>query len=439
MTALLDLTIAWIFVLAMAGNAWIARKIAGYWLNLGSIYGVFWMAMSTLPLSISFGSPINPLAIAYILFTSLAVTLSMLPFDWKHSYEVNKGKASANDMFATRGLLIATLGFSLVGIVASIAKVLSAGFSILQLLTNTLETAGAFAASRYEGELESTTLGKLGLMSSYLAVFAGGLFAASTSNRALRALAIVAALLPALLTATLQSAKGLLFLSLAFLYGAVLVARIYNKNYVLFTIRDVKVAGIGTGLLLPFIIASFLARGLTQTNDISYITDRILGYLISYSSGHLYAFSDWFTQFIGDNSLFNYAQPDTIPGFFSFLFAFRLWGDSTELPPGLYAEYFKHGEFLQSNIYTAFRGAILDFGILGSLVAFYLAGTAGNLIFRHLLHNRRSAMAISLFLFSIGAIYMSYIVSILTWSVVPASIAMLSILLTMHFAKFKLI
>lgn len=430
--------LAWLFVGALFFNAWTAKIIATYWLNPGSIYALFWTAMSAIPLIVAFGAPINPLAIAYIALTSVAVTLSMIPFQWKNAFQKNNRKPKSVDVFGTNTLFFSALAFSTLAIFGSIGKVLAAGFSVTDLLTNTLETAGAFASSRYEGELDSTITGKIGLLSAYLAVFTGGLFAGSTNNRFKRRLTVLAAFLPAVLTATLQSAKGLLFLSIAFFYAAILIARIYDKNYILASKKDMRTLAMASLILLPVIIASFLARGLTNSGDISFILDRIYAYLVSYSSGHLYAFSDWFSYYTGDESLSKYNSIDASPGFFSILFAFRMFGDTTILPPGIFDEYFKFGDHLQSNIYTTFRGAVTDFGILGSLLAIYLIGTAANLIFLHILTTRNAPLSISLFLLAVGAIYMSYIISILTWTVIPAAIIACTVVLIFNFIKIKI-
>lgn len=438
MEAIINYSLAWLFVFATMGTAWIAKVVAGHWLNPGSVYGLFWTTMCAIPLVIAFGNPINPIAIAYIAITSIAITCSMLPFDWKSAFKKNKNKPNAEQTFGTNTLYFSALAFSALAILSTIAKVIGAGFSITELLTNTLATAGAFAASRYEGELDSTLFGKIGLLSAYLAVFTGGLFAGSSTNSSRTRLAVFAAFLPAVLTATLQSAKGLLFLSLAFFYGAILVTRIYNKKYTLLSQKDLKTLAIAFFIFAPIIIASFLSRGLSDSNDSNFVFDRLSTYLISYSSGHLYAFSDWLTYYLGDRASLNYSSKDTSPGFFTFIFAFRLFGDTTELPPGTYAEYFQSGEYLQTNIYTMFRGLINDFGLIGSVVFSYLFGTTFSLLFQQLLHSKQSTLAISAFLLLIGSVYMSYLVSIFTWAVVPAAILACSAILKINFSKIRL-
>lgn len=438
MESIINYSLAWLFVFAILGTAWIAKIVAGHWLNPGSMYGLFWTAMCAIPLVIAFGNPINPIAIAYIAITSLAITCSMFPFDWKKTFKMNTGKPNAEKAFGTTTLYFSALAFSALAILSTISKVIGAGFSITELLTSTLATAGAFAASRYEGELESTLFGKIGLLSAYLAVFTGALFAGSTTNSVRRRIAVFAAFLPAVLTATLQSAKGLLFLSLAFFYGGILVSRIYNKDYTLASKKDLRTLLIGVLLFMPVVVASFLARGLTSVTDTNLILDRLTAYAVSYSSGHLYAFADWFSSIFGGNYSLRYREADATPGFYTTLFAFRLFGDTTQLPAGIYDEYFASGPYLQSNIYTVFRGLITDFGIIGSIAFVYLIGTASCLVFRGMLISKNSSIAISLFLLMTGAIYMSYIVSILTWSVIPASIVACTAILKINSSKIGL-
>jgi oligosaccharide repeat unit polymerase len=218
-----------------------------------------------------------------------------------------------------------------------------------------------------------------------------------------------------------QSAKGLAFLSAALMIGSWLVTRIFQNDYQAPQIR-VGPAIVVFSLGFIAVIFSFLAR---VGDDI----DLLLYYLSSYSSGHLFAFLDWFSDRYFHASRFSgYAQPQIQAGFYTFMGIFKALGDLREVPLGIYDEFYEIPGVLTTNIYTVFRGLISDFGIFGSLFFGLVAGFMANAIFFVMLWNRFSVIAIIAFVYMVGLIYQSYVVSSLTWISIPAS-ALISMLL----------
>jgi hypothetical protein len=102
---------------------------------------------------------------------------------------------------------------------------------------------------------------------------------------------------------------------------------------------------------------------------------------------------------------------------------FRALGDARPVPLGVYDEFFEIDGVLITNIYTAFRGLIFDFGLFGSLLFAVLAGLIANLSFYFLLCKRFAVIPVVIFIYMVGLIYQSYLVSSLTWVSVPVSAA----------------
>ena len=101
----------------------------------------------------------------------------------------------------------------------------------------------------------------------------------------------------------LQSAKGLFFFSIFLFFGGMLVSRVYNKNYTLVGFKDFRFLLLYGLLILPILIFSFLSRGIYQLDDTALMINRLRYYLVTYSSVHLPAFSDWFSERYFANAL----------------------------------------------------------------------------------------------------------------------------------------
>jgi oligosaccharide repeat unit polymerase len=164
---------------------------------------------------------------------------------------------------------------------------------------------------------------------------------------------------------------------------------------------------------------SFLSRGLYQESDSSYVIYKLKRYLITYSSGHLYAFSDWFSERYFSDSTMNYNQEYFTTGFYTFMSAFRYFGDDRIVPMGTYSEFYASGDYIFTNIYTMFRGLISDFTLVGSLVVACFAGFVCNFAYYRLLCERLNPFYILFFVFFVAISYQTYLISTLMWKTIP--------------------
>ncbi|MNZ78079.1 hypothetical protein D3C78_966420 [compost metagenome] len=297
--------------------------------------------------------------------------------------------------------------------------VLEQGISIEQLVENPISVGGVYAGKRYAGEIVSSVFSQLGLQFSYCAVVLGGLLYGARVKGGARTAILLFSFVPALLVMFLQSAKGLFFFSIFLFVGGILVSRIYNKNYTLIDFASFRSLFICGVLVLPVVIASFLSRGIYQLGDMAEIVNRLRYYLVGYSSVHLPAFSDWFSERYLGESLMSYKQEELTAGFYTFMSFFQLAGDAREIPMGIYDEYYTYGEYIKGNLFTAFRGIITDFGFLGSLFFAFVLGAVCNFGYWRLLTRNESPFAILFFIFFVAFSYQTYIVSSLTWLTLP--------------------
>lgn len=292
------------------------------------------------------------------------------------------------------------------------------GFSFQEML-NPIKLAGEFANMRYSAEVKPNIFSQAGLQGSYITVVLGGLYYGSLKpSSKQKGLVVILSFLPSLLAMTLQSAKGLFFFSIFVFYAGILVTGIFNKKYKLLTVDTIKKFSFFAIFAFPLLISSFLARGL-QDAPTHIIVDRLRFYLITYSSGHLFAFSDWFSERYFDLASIQYKQEDYTVGFYTFMGFFRIAGDEREIPMGTYDEFFEHGLYVKTNIYTIFRGAITDFTLIGSLIFALFCGYVVNFIYYRLLIETHSVFKIVFFIYFVGIAYQSYLISSLMWVTVP--------------------
>ncbi len=400
-------------------GAWCVRKVIGVWLNPVSIFLLYWCFYTAFPLTVAFEVPVSPFAIMYILSFCLLFSLPSLFFRWPVAFECNKRKPLAAHYFDTPLMHFSLYAFSGFSMLMVFLGVLQQGISVNQILNNPLAVGGEYAGKRYAGEIVLSIYSQLGLQCSYYVVFLGGLIYGSRNNVKRKKKLLVVVFFPALLVMFLQSSKGLFFFSMFLFFGGILVARIYNKNFNLISYSDARSLLRYGVLVFPVIIASFMSRGIYQISEFSLIVNRLRFYLITYSSVHLPAFSDWFSERYLGESLMQYRQEELTMGFYSFMSFFRLLGDDRSIPMGTYDEFYTYGDYVKGNLYTVFRGLITDFGLLGSLIFALLLGTVCCFFYWCLLVKRNSAFLITFFVYFVAVSYQTYIISSLMWVTIP--------------------
>ncbi|WP_055136846.1 O-antigen polymerase [Pseudomonas corrugata] len=400
-------------------GAWSAKKAFSVWLNPVSIFSLFWFFYTAFPLLVAFEAPVNPLVILYVLFFCLSFSLSCYVFPWRVALARNESKPDAAYYFNRPLMVAAFYGAAGFAVLMNFLGVLQQGISIDQLLSNPIAVGGIYAGKRYAGEIVPNVFSQLGLQCCYYTAVFGGLIYGSRGAARGKIKLLVFAFLPALLVMFLQSAKGLFFFSIFLFLGGVLVARLYNKNYTLMDYSGLRSLFLYGLLVFPIVLVSFVSRGIYAVDDPVLVLNRLRYYLVTYSSVHLPAFSDWFSERYLSESLMSYKQDTLTMGFYTFMSFFQLAGDDRYVPMGTYDEFYTYGEFIKGNLFTVFRGLINDFGLFGSLVFAFFVGVFCNLIYWRLLSRCNSPFAVIFFVYFVAICYQTYLVSTMTWLTVP--------------------
>jgi len=414
------------FSLMILAQGYAVRRVVGTWLFPACLFSLFWFGYTFLPLALLFTVPIEPTGIAYILICALAFSLGSIGFNWRFAFQRNQAKLRTTGRLYSNGFLKSAFYLITLGcLVFLIANSLQQGISVNDLVFNFYASSAAYTERRSSDEIAINVFGQLSIVCSYLGVILGGFLITSARTRVSRWAIVFLSFLPSVLVMVTQSAKGMLFLCIVLFYAAVLVCRMSANDQHLLEKKHIKTVVACVLILLPLLIVSFVARGLYDINDNEYVVDRLIYYFASYSFGHIYAFSDWFSFTIGKHSLLQYPDQGLSYGFYSLMAIFKLLGSDKVTPPGVFDEYFSYGDLLSTNIYTMFRGLILDFGFIVSIVIMFIAGLLFHLAFFLFLIAKRPVVTAAVFIFMLGFFYTSFIISIFIWNSIYVSFVLL--------------
>ena len=420
------------FSLLILGNGYLFKRISGTWLLPGSILSVFWFLMTFWGLVFLFGVPSHPLAIAFILFCVMSFSISSVFFNWKGARCRNYDKSGMSEIYFNNTFLKFTFIFTqLLVVLFLVLNIMNQGISFHDIVFDFFKTAGKYSSMRYSGEVKSTIYTRLIFTFSYIGVVLGGLVYATLAKSKFKSFVLFWSFFPSIVIMLTQSAKGAFFLSLAFFFASILVVRIFQGELTLLNRSTIKNLSKMLFVIVPLVILSFMSRGLTDASS-DYVIWKLSSYLVSYAFGHIYTFADWFSWYLGDVSILPYEEKQISLGFYNFIALFEMLGQGIEVPRGIFDDYFLYDGFLKSNIYSIFRGMVLDFGVIGSFVYMFFLGFIFHLGFYALLINRTPTFSVVSFIFFVAFVYQTYIISIFIYRTIYLSIFLLSFIFVLN-------
>lgn len=435
----MDLILKLVAILLSIGMLGIAYAVsrAGSWLMPASLFCVAWFLFTFIPLVSLLTIPINPVAIAYILAGCLAFSLPALlsRFD-KRTVETSP---AASQLFDTAFLRTAFFGFTFLSIAALMVHTIAQGVTLAALLSDFYGVSNSLIADRYSDRTVTSIYGQIANVASYIAVALGGLIFPGFSQIWKKIAVLVIAMIPSIFVLSIFGAKGMVFLCISMFYAGYLVRRMRTGDHRLIDRRSLLRLMTGGLALIPFVTVSFIARGLYAGSGVNVsLFDGLVRSYVSYTSGHIYAFADWFSWYVGAEAEQFYAPEEVTGGFYTFMTLFRLLGSERIVPPGVFVEYFQHGAYLQSNIYTLFRGLIVDFTLPGSLLFLFLLGLISHQAFLKMSRSMHASFTITYYISLAGFIYTSFIISLLIWYSLYGLFAGLSATLFVNSLLFRL-
>lgn len=405
-------TLSIIMSLLLLGFSKLLKKINGGTHTPGSLYAFYWFLFSFFPSIILYYVPINPLPLLYILFSAFFFSISSLQYNWKSTVEIlSKTKPFFFKSLETRFLKIIFFISFILAIVFPLLMLIQNGFNLELFLLDWVNTSSRFATTRSNDGYE---YGLIGQLSTFFPLFVAALGAAisySLQKSLHKVRYFILSLLPALIFMLFQSSKIIFLYALLFHISVIISFRLYSGYKILISQRAIKSASIFALLFFPILIISFTLR--EGYNDLS--ADVFLPTILSYFFGSIFAFSDFFMSYLGLGSQSNYIIENSYTlGYYSFKSFFDLFGGTKIFPAGYYNDFYNYNNYIQTNIFTFFRQLIQDFGILGSLLFFYVMGILINYIYYLIFKIQKPFFLLSIFILFLVFLGMSQMFNIFT-------------------------
>lgn len=439
----------------------VLRRKTISWSHPSVVFALFWGGMTLLPTSAVPELTASPLALAFILAIVLAFGAPAFFTNWAPVIAVAKDRhGRSSHVFTSREMLWLFFLVQIASFASILLNLWHQGYDLALLISNPLAISCNYLSSRYSGSLVANVYSQAGTVLNYVGVAAGGLIVASRRTRLVNVAVFVLSFLPSALNVLLYGDKGTIFLAGAYFYGAIIVARTASGNTALVDWATIRVSALAALVVVPIIAAAFLNRtaegGCSNQGRTAQVfgtlrsaagvdskpavgadspapTDNKLAYFVrSYAFGHMFAFSDWFEHQFRNGGTLTYTDPPSQTwGFWTFMSIGRHFNPTyyASLPKGYFDEYFYRPNLLGSNIFTFLRGLIYDFGIIGSLIFMSLFGGISSLCYKMMLRYAYAPVSQTFYVFLIGYIYTSYIISLLIWNSAYASALLLAALL----------
>lgn len=363
------------------------RLLTGTWLQPGSFFSLFWCFAGIIPLVLAPHEPVGVNAVFWLIAAAIAVSLGGIVGNGGLKTRVLAHPAPATDLelniFATVLSVAVLLGMgSNLAFLRALGIPLSDVFDIQKLVV--VSNQAYFRSYAEAGAPPPPAISQALLPFVYLAPALGGIFFEMSRARFGKLVGLVS-FAPAVAVTILQTTKAAVLFAMVLWLSGYFATRLRFGKLAVFTKGHMTVAAVAGSFLTMFFFAVSLAR--LASTDVS-LLNVVLLKLISGAFGHMTVFSQWLTEYW--NQPFN----PTL-GTVTFAGPLEMLGFSQRIP-GLFDSIVELVVGETSNIYTAFRPLIQDFGIPGALTILTLLGVIGGAGFRMVASGRWSGMPLLL-------------------------------------------
>ena len=392
------------------GNYFIGSRILKSKLHPSILFSLFWFFFTFIPEFFLFDYKTNLFSEIYIYILSLILIIpAILGFYYKP-----KSIIKSSDKIDSNKFRILLKLFSIISILTSFSLVIVNGFSLSEILSNFMITSGAFAAKRGKIGIEYGLIGVLNVSTTYVSSAIGGYLIGLNYEAKKRSVSdYLFAFAPALFLMLIESQKLIFIISLGYIMGGLfLYFNLSNKKiYLMPIIRKLLILII---ILVPFILISFVTRD--HFHQLDFGSDIFYQYLyrdiVNYFLSEIFAFSDFFTYYVGYSSQLAYQTTSDFPGEYTFFSVVKMFGFAESVLPGFYNEVYQLGDLTPAMIFTIFRGVLQDFGIVGSFFVFFGIGIFFDMVMRFVCSSGNYVLANVLYISSVVFILFSYILSL---------------------------
>lgn len=254
--------------------------------------------------------------------------------------------------------------FTLLGCSRTFLELSQFGINVFSIrsIGDVVEINTFMAYQRYFGEVNGSVEMQILLIFFYAAPLCGG-YVFPYSKKFLTKMVSIGSLLPVLLNIVFTNGKaGVIAAVILWISGYITANVFLYKKPLNITFKVARrFIFISVLILLILYLSMFLRIGSFDERTLKIVNEKF----IVYAFGSIPAFDSWFSE--GHNLFQPYFGSHTFLGVSNFL-------GVLDRQQGLFDEvvYFSNGR--NTNVFTAFRLLIIDFGVIGSVVVYFILG-----------------------------------------------------------------
>ncbi len=414
--------IAIIFSLCIFGQAYMCKRIFGTYIHPAAMFALIWFFYTIIPLLLLFSVPVNAFSVLFVFCCVLGFTCSSFIFGVRGRDYFSCVQIDTHERYNTWFLNCLLVLVSSLSVIFSTLSLTSQGFRLSTNMQEILSISGEFAALRGNGLLNGSGYESVFVFLTYSSAILSGLVYTYKSSKFKRIIVLMLGFCPALYIVVTQSSKLILFFSIGFYFASILLVKIHQRRFSLLGIINYTYTFLAILCLIFVSSFSILSRDKFDiSGELYFVVGHVISTFSNYAFAQIYAFSDFFSFYLGEASEVQYASDPEIFGYYTFKGAFDMFGqlgffDVFGQPGGrpdiTYYSSYNYNDEVSTNIFTIFRGLLYDFGMLGSICVMFIFGVIANSFFYLLLNRGASPISGSGFLVFIIFVQGSYLFSI---------------------------
>ena len=399
----LEILIILLILLLLLGTKVLSRQ----WCNPANIMALYWSSNILFAFFVLDSYQWQFTGVLWIIIVCTCFMLSLAVSEQVMKKKINRKKIhvdlkmnhnSSNLMFFLWVCL-------LVGLIRVGLDIAANGLSIqmffnLGMLT---EINNSMAYERYSGNVSYGTAMQIMLGIMYGGALIGGYFFVDALKISERILCI-SIIIPFFFILLIHNTK-LVFMAVVMLWLSGYLTRFlekYKRAPIIKAGAVCKFILLSISFLSLLYMSMVLRIGAIDTDTLTKVNAKILSYVIA----HMPAFDYWFANDAGNT--------DYTYGKYTFYAIFQTLGISIR-EQGVFTDFVSTSEF-STNIFTVFRGIIIDFGVFGGIVFFILLGFVVGYAYQCILHKDRNVFASIVLANTYFFIGLSFTVSSWTYS-----------------------
>ena len=431
---ILEKSLAILLSSALLINAFYIKKRVGTWLVPGSIFSILWFCYTFFPLILLYDVPVNLYAQFYITIAVLLFSWTFIFFNWKSISSLRLKKFTNVALSVNRLNLFLALSI-VVSIVAATLHLKEQGISLIDVFVTPINVASRYSNLRYELKIKPTIYNRVCLLFIYLSTVIGGYVYFLNNKKHIKRLSFFC-FAPSLFVMLTQSAKGAFFLCIFLYIGVYYVFCHIQPSLSKISPKVLKRVFVIGLFFCTTVLMSLLSRGLAKATTLNVFVYKTKQLFNCYLLAHVYSFSDWFKAYTTDFKEGFYEVSNNYYGYYTFNSLTRYIPSERKYIRGIYEEFYryKNDEFV-TNVYTFFRGLILDFGLIGSLFFMVISGIIIHKLYSLFITNKYTLVTSVFLIFTIAYFGTSFLASLLAWGVIP--VAFMTIIVVLFASKTR--